>query len=68
MRRCSSINRRVCHKEAQKAQELRLMIICAFCASLWLGIPHLLDERFHVAEVVFKCSAAGGGQFVFGLG
>ena len=31
------------------------------------GVSHLLDQRLHVAQVVFECAAAGGSQLVFGL-
>ena len=30
-----------------------------------LGVAHLLDEGFHVAQVVFQGAAAGGSEFVF---
>lgn len=33
-----------------------------------LNVSHLFDERFHVTQIFFERTAAGGSQFVFGLG
>ena len=33
------------------------------CAGL--RASHLLDESFHVAQIVFECTASSGRQFVF---
>lgn len=35
------------------------------CRATSLDISHLLDQRFHVAQIILESSAACRGQFVF---